>query len=248
MLLAVLAKVGQKLGRVLGRGDDVSSQATKPDPSPAPGSSDDPREAAAETLCGQARAEPDPFRRDAMFRDVARIMVELYAIALRRYCEVEAGDGADADDLAQRACLIFWEKLPGFEGRSRLRSFLFGIAHNLCRQIRRDGRRNAALLERHHGAVLERVHPEPETTLDETLDTKRRRMIVLAAFDKLDPKEAWLIRQRLVAHLDYRDILPLYRREFGDQISTTEGLRTAFFHAKKRLLLLIEKAQDGGRR
>lgn len=247
MLLAVLAKVGQKLGRVMGRGDDVSP-VSRTSPTPGPEFGDDPHEHAAEDLCAKARAEPDPFRRDAMYRDVARLMVELYAPALRRYCEVEAGDGADSDDLAQRACLIFWEKLPGFEGRSRLRSFLFGIASNLCRQGRRDDRRDAVLLERHHGAVLERVHPEPETTLDETLDARRRRTIALAAFDRLDPKEAWLIRRRLVEHLDYRDILPLYRREFGDHISTTEGLRTAFFHAKRRLLHLIEKAQDGGRR
>jgi len=266
LLLGVFTKVSKKNGRVLGEPSGVAELASEPTGNgigTAPevvgvvgvvgvaeaqlvveGSTTDALDAEAEALCAVARAESRPFRRDAMYRDVARLMVRAHAAGLRRYCASQVADGADADDLAQRALLVLWEKLPGFEGRSRLRTFLYGIAANLCRQARRDDQRDAALIEKNFDAVLDGVHPDRHVPVDDELDAARRRRRVFEVIERLDPKDVWLIRHRLVELSDYQEILPLYRAKFGASITTVEGLRTAFFHAKGRLLRALEEADD----
>ncbi len=267
MLLGVLTRVGKRIGRALGEPGavaDVLSGPTGEGLAKAPGATSvpgvvgvveaphvvegstlDTLDAEAEALWAVARAESRPFRRDAMYRDVARLMVRAHAESLRRYCASQVADGADADDLAQRALLVLWEKLPGFEGRSRLRTFLYGIAANLCRQARRDEQRDAALIQKNFDAVLDGVHPDRHVAVDDELDAARRRRRVFEVIERLEPKDVWLIRHRLVEQSDYHELLPLYRAKFGASITTVEGLRTAFFHAKGRLLRALEEADDG---
>jgi RNA polymerase sigma factor (sigma-70 family) len=267
LLLGVFTRVGKKIGRVLGEpggadglvsepaSDELSARREVPNavrgpgvvggdqtPSVVEGGSVDDNDAEAEALCVAARAELQPFRRDALFRDVARLMVTAHSEGLRRYCASQVGEGADADDLAQRALLVLWEKLPGFEGRSRLRTFLYGIAANLCRQARRDEQRDAALIQKNFDAVLDGVHPDRQVAVDDELDLARRRRRVLEVIERLDKRDGWLIRHRLVEQADYHELLPLYRAKFGASITTVEGLRTAFFHAKGRLLRALEEA------
>lgn len=49
---------------------------------------------------------------------------------------------------------------------------------------------------------------------------------------------------RLCEQLSYAEILTRFRDHFGDEITTQEGLRTAFFHGKRRLLELLERKLD----
>jgi len=45
--------------------------------------------------------------------------------------------GGEAEDVTQDVLIEVFRCLPRYEGRSRLRTWMLGLAHNLCRQRRR---------------------------------------------------------------------------------------------------------------
>lgn len=55
-------------------------------------------------------------------------------------------NGPDADDLVQTVFLEAWRSAPRFAGRSTVRTWLLGIAHNLLRRHFRDSSRRRAAL------------------------------------------------------------------------------------------------------
>lgn len=85
------------------------------------------------TLLGRARAGDD-----GAFGD----LVDGYRGELRSHCYRMLGSVHDADDALQDALLRAWRNLPGFEGRSSLRAWLYAIATNSALDItRRRSRR-----------------------------------------------------------------------------------------------------------
>ncbi len=85
------------------------------------------------TLLGLARAGDD-----GAFGD----LIEGYRAELRSHCYRMLGSVHDADDALQDALLRAWRSLPGFEGRSSLRAWLYAIATNSALDItRRRSRR-----------------------------------------------------------------------------------------------------------
>ena len=61
-----------------------------------------------------------------------------------------------------------------------------------------------------------------------------------AALMTLDRRDTWLLWARVVDQRSYAEMLPAYQAQFGASIATPEGLRTAVFHAKRRLLASLE--------
>jgi RNA polymerase sigma-70 factor, ECF subfamily len=85
------------------------------------------------TLIGLARAGDD---------DAFGDLVDAYRAELRSHCYRMLGSVHDADDALQDALLRAWRNLPGFEGRSSLRAWLYAIATNSALDItRRRSRR-----------------------------------------------------------------------------------------------------------
>ena len=69
-------------------------------------------------------------------------LVEPHRGALHAHCYRMLGSVPDAEDALQEALLSAWRGLPGFEGRSSLRSWLYTIATNAClRAIERRPKR-----------------------------------------------------------------------------------------------------------
>jgi len=197
--------------------------------------------ARAEKLWRDAQSTHSPFRRHALFEQAATAMVHACGPAIRRYCMAQfRHDPARAADLTQETFFVFWRTINHFEGRSTLRSYLYGIAHNVCRQAARTQRRVT-----HYEGSLEHVdtngialdlNPLP----DEVVARDQRRLAVQAALHSMGPRDRWLLEARLGAQKSYAELLPLFRAQFGDDVTTAEGLRSAFFKAKQRLQIALE--------
>lgn len=84
-----------------------------------------------------------PFRRAKPKADptkVEQIVSEHYA-RVYRFCARRVGE-QDAPDLAQETFVTMQQNLPDFQGKSKMSTWLLGIAHNHCRnhsRKRKDG-------------------------------------------------------------------------------------------------------------
>ena len=85
--------------------------------------------------------------------------VSPYRKELHAYCYRMLGSVQDADDALQEALLGAWRGLPGFEGRSSLRSWLYRVATNAC--LRLIGQRPKRVSPFEHSAASSGVELEP---------------------------------------------------------------------------------------
>lgn len=73
--------------------------------------------------------------------EAQRIVVEAYLPQIVRVSQAAGLDRATAEDVAQSTFLTFFEKSATFEGRSQVRTWLFGILHHKIHEVRRKGMR-----------------------------------------------------------------------------------------------------------
>jgi len=71
--------------------------------------------------------------------DAQRIVVEAYLSHILRAARASGLDSATAEDVAQSTFLTFFEKSSTFEGRSKVRTWLFGILYRKIQEARRKG-------------------------------------------------------------------------------------------------------------
>lgn len=71
-------------------------------------------------------------------------LVDAYTDHLYRGALGLGFSGEVAKELVQNVWLVFFEVIPGFEGRSHIRTFLFGILLNKARELRREQSKDSA--------------------------------------------------------------------------------------------------------
>ena len=97
-------------------------------------------------------------------RSALGVLYDRHHAVVWRFIARSLGAGNEPDDLVQSTFLEAWRSAPRFEGRSAVRSWLLGIAHNLVRRHLRDKtRRRAALTVL---ATEPRIDRVSETKLD----------------------------------------------------------------------------------
>ena len=128
---------------------------------------------------------------------------------------------SDRDDLVQEMLLTVWQALPGFDGRCKLSTFLYRIAHNRAlnwhRSVRRYGGKLAAFEQQPSGGT--------ESPVDAT-DAARREWLY-AVIRELPP----LDRTVLLLHLDR-----LSHQEIGEVTGLTANHIGVRMHRIKRWL------------
>ena len=93
-------------------------------------------------------------------------LVERHLAELQAHCYRMLGSTADAEDALQETLLRAWRALPGFEGRSSVRAWLYRIATNVC--LRAIERRPQRVLPVDYGPPSD-PHGTPEGPLAEAL-------------------------------------------------------------------------------
>jgi RNA polymerase sigma-70 factor (ECF subfamily) len=106
---------------------------------------------------------------------------------LQAHCYRMLGSAADADDALQETLLRAWRGLPGFEGRSSLRSWLYRIATNVC--LKTIERRPKRVLPVDYGPASD-PHDAPDAPLVESVWLDAYPDETLGAEDGLASPEA----------------------------------------------------------
>jgi RNA polymerase sigma-70 factor, ECF subfamily len=154
-----------------------------------------------------------------------RRLVEPHRAELHAHCYRMLGSLDDAEDALQESLLRAWRGLPGFEGRSSVRTWLYTIATNAClRVITRRRQRRVLPVD---GAELEaiRIDPYPDQALGLAAEPagpearyEQRESVELAFIAALQHLPA---RQRAVLIL--RDVLGFSAREVAESLETTRA-------------------------
>ena len=150
-------------------------------------------------------------------------LVEEQRADLHAHCYRMLGSLHDADDALQDTLLRAWRGLPGFRGRSSLRTWLYRIATNVCLDAiaRRPKRvlpidyeseeREATLwIEPYPDAGVEDGHTAPEARYERR---EALELAFVAALQHLPPRQ----RAALIA----RDVLGFSAKEAAESLETT---------------------------
>ena len=165
-------------------------------------------------------AEQEAIRRVlAGDREHYRVLMERHLPAVLRMTLRVTGNPADAEEAAQEAFLLAYNKLPGFREHAAFGTWVYRIAMNcslnLVKRRARSLEWNAPSVDDHPGAS---AHPSPEATLLDA-DAQRERQ---RAMDLLTPTErtAFVLR-----HLEEQPVDVIAR---ALNLSTNAARQTIF--------------------
>ena len=158
-------------------------------------------------------------------------LIEPHRLKLHALCRRTLGSVHDADDALQETLLRAWRGLPGFDGRSPLRPWLYRIATNVCRDA----------LKRRAGAVMpiaispgdDDEPPEPDRALSPAARYEQRETVELAvsaALRHLAPGQR--------AALVLSDVLGYSAREAAEVLETTP---TSVYSATQRARKVVDE-------
>jgi len=129
-----------------------------------------------------------------------RLLYDRYAADLLRYLlgRLDDGAGALAEELLQEVMVIVWRQAAAFRGGSRVRTWLFGIAHHRAANLWRRRRLEA----RHEGPALDDAEHPYDPPADGRFGEADRRIDLDRALGLL----SW--EQRAVLDLTFYHGLP----------------------------------------
>lgn len=148
---------------------------------------DELRRQELEALARRA-AESYPYRPDLLDP-----VFEYYYPKLRRYAFSYVRDDEQAADIAQSAMLNLYRFLPGFRFESSLRSWLYQITLNEIRRETGRATRRDQRKERYAETLRLKQGGDSGAAPDEN-ENLERRMAIMRVFDRMDPKEADILR------------------------------------------------------
>lgn len=139
------------------------------------------------------------------------------------------------DELVDDTLLVVWKGAGRFDGRSRLSTWIFGIAYRKALKAleKRSRRRDDAALGT-AGEPVERHTPEG------AWDRRERAALVTAALEHLSPEQRAVVVLTYYQGLSYPEIADLVGCPLGT-------VKTRMFHARRKLAALLpELGVDGG--
>jgi RNA polymerase sigma-70 factor (ECF subfamily) len=113
----------------------------------------------------------------------------------------------EAEDATQDVLVEIYRSLSRFEGRSRLRTWMFGIARNVCRRRLRSGPwRSLGVIHIIDSGETVRDLPDMTLDLDTALERREIREAVERAIEGLSPEHRRVVLLREIEGLSYEEI------------------------------------------
>jgi len=177
-----------------------------------------------EQLTAGAAEHEDTFHMD---EDAFRLFYERTARPVWAYLSRMSGDARLADDLLQETYYRFLRANVAHEGDAHRRNYLFRIATNLVRDMRRRPRLDLA-----HPAdgAEELEHPDPQSA--DAAGGAVRRLDLARSMARLKPRERdllWLAYAQGSSHQEIAEALGL----------KTASIKLLLFRARRRLAALL---------
>jgi RNA polymerase sigma-70 factor, ECF subfamily len=144
--------------------------------------------------------------------------------AVYRFVRSRLGvDRRDAEDLTQNVLLEVYRCLGRFEGRSRLRTWILGVAANVCRQRRRSSEAGRVEVGIEAEALLQL--PDVRPGIESVLERQRIQEFIRAAIDDLGPEHRTVVLLRDIEGLSYAEIAVILEVPLGTVRSRLHNAR-----------------------
>jgi RNA polymerase sigma-70 factor (ECF subfamily) len=153
----------------------------------------------------------------------------------------------DANDAFAELAEIVWRKLPSFDWQSSLRTWVYGIARNVSRTLRRNAGRRRGREGLVSGSALEAVAERVRTeTLTFLRTHKRSRLEALR--DSLPEEDRALIILRIDRKLEWNDIARVLAETEGDAPLDDATLRRESARLRKRYQTVKDQLRETAKR
>ncbi len=165
-------------------------------------------------------------------RGAAREFYKLYNGAVKAYVVKKAQSIEDAEEIVQDTFLAAMDSLALFSGRSRLYTWMIGIARHEISDYYRKKRIKSLVLSQF--PVLEQVLAD-ERTLEDEYDSHDLKLRVEEVLEQLIPRYARVLRMKYLEGWSVQEIAD----KLGESFKATE---TALFRARAAFALAWVKA------
>lgn len=154
-------------------------------------------------------------------------LVRRHRDAIYRFVRWHLGaPGSEAEDVTQDVLIEVYRSLPRYEGRSRLKTWILGLAYNRCRQTRRSARSARRLLvaEPASDEAL-RSLPDAAPDLDALVARREIQAEVRSAIERLGAEHREVVLLREIEELSYGEIASVLRIPVGTVRSRLHNAR-----------------------
>lgn len=114
-----------------------------------------------------------------------RHIMQCYGDSVYQFCCTMLGDRVLAEDVQQQTFFEAFRDLPRFQGRSSLRSWIFGIARHRAYDAVKARRRSQARISPEDVSDQLADEPDPRPQPDESVDATRLQAALVASLDDL---------------------------------------------------------------
>ena len=160
-----------------------------------------------------------------------RLVVETYLPQILRASRAAGLDPATAEDVAQSTFLTFFQKAETFEGRSQVRTWLFGILYLKIKEARRAGSREIPTDEIE--VIIDRRFSERGNWANPPRDIEDSRDAIDGCLEKVPTQQRMAFVLREVEGLASEEICKILG-------VTRTNLGVLFFRARNRLRECLE--------
>lgn len=155
-------------------------------------------------------------------------MYEKYSKIIYKYIFCLTGDKELSEEIVQEAFLVAVKNIDSFKGKSKLSTWICGIAKNICyKKMKKDSNLKKISLEEINDITIFDGIPE------ELICEKERKIETIKKLQMLDEETKNVMYLRIYAELSYEEIAEVMGK-------SASWARVVFFRGKQKMKGLLE--------